>query len=202
MLQRKPAEDRKADIVEALLRLADQIGPDRLTTNDIAREVGVTQAAIFRHFPTKAELWSAVGEVIAARLAEAWQQALAANTTPKDRLRALIAAQLRQIETTPALPAILHSREINVDNVILRERFRGLMMQYQAHLVANLEGMIADGSMTPDVRPQDAAVLLTSLVQGIAIRWSLGSRGFALQPEGLRLLDVQLALFAYGERQR
>ncbi|MDF1621217.1 TetR/AcrR family transcriptional regulator [Pseudothioclava nitratireducens] len=202
MLQRKPAEDRKTDIVEALLRLADQIGPDRLTTNDIAREVGVTQAAIFRHFPTKAELWSAVGEVIAVRLAEAWQQALAANTTPKDRLRALIAAQLRQIEATPALPAILHSREINVDNVILRERFRGLMMQYQAHLVANLEGMIADGSMTPDVRPQDAAVLLTSLVQGIAIRWSLGSRGFALQPEGLRLLDVQLALFAYGERQR
>ena len=202
MLQRKPAEDRKADIVEALLRLADQIGPDRLTTNDIAREVGVTQAAIFRHFPTKAELWSAVGEVIAVRLAEAWQQALAANTTPKDRLRALIAAQLRQIETTPALPAILHSREINVDNVILRERFRGLMMQYQAHLVANLEGMIADGSMTPDVRPQDAAVLLTSLVQGIAIRWSLGSRGFALQPEGLRLLDVQLALFACGEGQR
>lgn len=202
MLQRKPAEDRKTDIVEALLRLADQIGPDRLTTNDIAREVGVTQAAIFRHFPTKAELWSAVGEVIAVRLAEAWQQALAANTTPKDRLRALIAAQLRQIEATPALPAILHSREINVDNVILRERFRGLMMQYQAHLVANLEGVIADGSMTPDVRPQDAAVLLTSLVQGIAIRWSLGSRGFALQPEGLRLLDVQLALFAYGERQR
>ena len=202
MLQRKPAEDRKTDIVEALLRLADQIGPDRLTTNDIAREVGVTQAAIFRHFPTKAELWSAVGEVIAVRLAEAWQQALAANTTPKDRLRALIAAQLRQIETTPALPAILHSREIHVDNVILRERFRGLMMQYQAHLVANLEGMIADGSMTPDVRPQDAAVLLTSLVQGIAIRWSLGSRGFALQPEGLRLLDVQLALFACGEGQR
>ena len=202
MLQRKPAEDRKADIVEALLRLADQIGPDRLTTNDVAREVGVTQAAIFRHFPTKAELWSAVGEVIAARLAEAWQQALAANTTPKDRLRALIAAQLRQIETTPALPAILHSRELNVDNALLRQRFRGLLMQYQTHLVASLEGMIADGTMSPDVRPLDAAVLLTSLVQGIAIRWSLGSRGFALQPEGLRLLDVQLALFAYGERQR
>ena len=202
MLQRKPAEDRKADIVEALLRLADQIGPDRLTTNDIAREVGVTQAAIFRHFPTKAELWSAVGEVITARLAEAWQQALAANTTPKDRLRALIAAQLRQIETTPALPAILHSRELNVDNAILREKFRGLLMQYQAHLVANLEGMIADGSITPDVKPQDAAALLTSLVQGIAIRWSLGSRGFALQPEGLRLLDVQLVLFACREGPR
>jgi hypothetical protein len=62
--------------------------------------------------------------------------------------------------------------------------------------------MIADGSMHPDVRPQDAAALLTSLVQGIAIRWSLGSRGFALQAEGLRLLDVQLALFTCREDSR
>jgi hypothetical protein len=43
------------------------------------------------------------------------------------------------------------------------------------------------------------AVLLTSLVQGIAIRWSLGSRSFSLEAEGLRLLDVQLALFAGRE---
>ncbi|MBL9058832.1 MAG: TetR/AcrR family transcriptional regulator, partial [Mangrovicoccus sp.] len=40
MLKRKPAGDRKADIIEAVLRLADRIGPDRLTTNDVAREVG------------------------------------------------------------------------------------------------------------------------------------------------------------------
>lgn len=199
MLRRKPAEDRKTEIIGALLGLADRIGPDRLTTNDIAREVGVTQAAIFRHFPTKAELWSGAGEVIADRLENAWAKAVAGPATPQGRLRALIAAQLNQIETCPALPAILHSRELNVDNADLRERFRGLLMRYQGHLVASLEGMIADGSIAPHVRSADAAVLLTSLVQGIAIRWSLGSRGFALQDEGLRLLDVQLALFACRE---
>lgn len=199
MLRRKPAEDRKSEIIEALLDLADRIGPDRLTTNDIAREVGVTQAAIFRHFPTKAELWAEAGVVIANRLAAAWAQAQATQATPQGRLRALIAAQLQQIETCPALPAILHSRELNVDNADLRDRFHGLLMQYQGHLVANLEGMIADGSLARHILPQDAAVLLTSLVQGIAIRWSLGSRGYELPTEGLRLLDVQLALFACRE---
>lgn len=201
MLRRKPAEDRKTEIVEALLDLADQIGPDRLTTNDIARQVGVTQAAIFRHFPTKAELWTAVGEVIAVRLSEAWQQALAEGATPSDRLRGLITAQLRQIERAPALPAILHSRELNADNADLRDRFRGLLMQYQSHLVATLSAMIAEGAVTARVQPQDAAVLLTSLVQGIAIRWSLGSRNFALQAEGLRLLEVQLALLRCKEER-
>lgn len=194
MSTRKPAEDRKAEIIEALLMIADRIGPDRLTTNDIARAVGVTQAAIFRHFPTKAELWSATGEVIAERLGEAWQRAIAETTTPQARLRALIVAQLRQIEAMPALPAILHSRELNADNPALRGRFRSLLGQYQAHLVANLSAMIRDGAIRPGIPPADAAILLTSLVQGMAIRWSLGARGFNLPEEGLRLLDVQLTL--------
>lgn len=45
-----------------------------------------------------------------------------------------------------------------------------------------------------DVAAADAAVLLSSLVQGVAIRWTLGARDFGLQAEGLRLLDVQLRL--------
>lgn len=196
MLRRKPAEDRKADIVAVLLRLADRIGPDRLTTNDIAREVGVTQAAIFRHFPTKAELWSEVAEVVAERLRQSWEQALAANDTPEARLRGLIGAQLAQIEACPALPVILHSRELNVDNPALRERFRDILTRFQSHLVSCLEDM--GQALAPGLSPQDAAVFLTSLVQGIAIRWSLGARGFALRAEGMRLLEVQLSLFAGG----
>lgn len=198
---RKPAEDRKADIVAAVLDLADRIGPDRLTTNDIAQHVGVTQAAIFRHFPTKADLWTAVGEAVSDRLEMAWQQAVTGGESPSARLRALIAVQLRQIEETPALPAILHSRELNVDNAALRDRFRRVLMTYQAHLVAHLEGMAEEGAIGAGVPPGDAAVLLTSLVQGIAIRWSLGSRGFDIHSEGMRLLEVQLGLFASKDKR-
>jgi AcrR family transcriptional regulator len=201
-VRRKPAGNRKAEIVAAVLLLADRIGPDRLTTNDVAREVGVTQAAVFRHFPTKAELWAEVGDSIAERLALSWQRALQENERPETRLRALVAAQLHQIEATPALPSILHSRELNVDNAALRDRFRGILKEYQANMTANLEAMAADGSLSAKIRPEDAAVLLTSLVQGIAIRWSLGSRNFAIVSEGLRLLDVQLTLFGRREENK
>lgn len=202
MQRRKSAEDRKTDIVAAMLSLADKIGPDRLTTNDVAREVGVTQAAIFRHFPTKAELWMTVGGRIEERLRTAWAAAIAGNATPRRRLRALIAAQFRQIEACPALPAILFSRELDMDNPALREKFRNLLMQFQGHLVDNLRGLADAGVLLPDLDPHDAAIFLTSLVQGLAIRWSLGSRGFSLEQEGLRLLDVQLDLFACRELRK
>ncbi len=48
---RKSAEDRKAEIVDAALRLADDIGPDRLSTEVLAEAVGISQPGIFRHFP-------------------------------------------------------------------------------------------------------------------------------------------------------
>ena len=209
MSRRKPADDRKAEIVAAVLVLADRVGPDRLTTGDIAREVGVTQAAIFRHYPTKAALWVAAGQGIAHRMQSGWQQALDqasqpgqggqppdADPDPVLRLRGLISAQVRQVQAIPALPAILHSRELNVDNPALRDLFRGLMQQFQTHLMTALQDLIALGRLAPDLHPADAAVLLMSTMQGLAIRWSLGSRAFDLHAEGLRLLDVQLRLMA------
>ena len=194
MLLRKTAEDRKADIITAVLGLADRLGPDRLTTNDVAQAVGVTQAAVFRHFPTKAELWTAVGTHIADRLEAAWNDALANGDTAEARLRALIEAQLRQIRDNPALPSILHSRELNVENAALRERFRSVLMQFQTHLVRNIDAMCHAKDPTSVIDPVDVAVLLTSLVQGIAIRWGLGARRFDIVHEGMRLFEVQLAL--------
>jgi hypothetical protein len=124
---------------------------------------------------------------------------MARRKPAEDRKADIIAAQLRLIGICPALPLILHSRELNVDNATLRERFHGLLTQYKAHLAACPETMSSDGEIEADVAPRDAALLLISLVQGTAIRWSLGARNFQLEEEGLRLLDMQLALFGSRE---
>lgn len=199
MSGRQSAEERKAQIVAEVLRLADEIGPDRLSTTDVARAVGVSQPAIFRHFPTKDALWLAVAEAIADRLQRAWAEAEAGATGPHARLKALIGAQLSAISETPALPSILFSRELQVDNQALREVFRGLLGAFQGRLVAVIGDLQAAGDLKHDVSPEDVAILLTSLVQGIAIRWTLGARGFALVPEGLRLFDVQMELLRAKE---
>lgn len=192
---RKTAAARKAEIVATMLRLADELGPDRLTTQAVADAVGLTQPGVFRHFATKQALWQAVAEAIDATMSQAWQAALAESAAPLDRLALLVRTQLRQIESHPAIPAILHSRELQSENAALRDRFRSLMMRFQALLRAELTAAREAGLIRGDVDPNDGAVLLISLVQGLAIRWALGNRLFALEAEGARLLDAQLTLF-------
>jgi AcrR family transcriptional regulator len=193
---RKPAELRKAEIVATVLNLADRIGPDRVTTGAVAAMIGVTQAALFRHFPTKAALWQAVAEHVAEGLAAAWDDALSHNDGPLVRLRALIGAQFAQIAATPALPMLLFSRELNVTNAELRATFHGKLMAFRGLLAREVSAGQKAGLLRDDVAANDAAVLLTSLVQGVAIRWALGARDFALRDEGLRLFDVQSRLLA------
>lgn len=196
---RKSADLRKAEIIATVLALADRIGPDRVTTGAAASAVGLTQAALFRHFPTKAAMWQAVADHVADRLSIAWETALANSAPAMDRLTALMTAQLQQIAAMPALPMLLFSRELNVENDTLRATFGGRLSAFHAHLMAEVRLGQDAGTIRRDVQPADIAALLTSLVQGVAIRWALGARDFSLVAEGLRLMDVQLRLLSAKE---
>jgi len=54
---RLSSEARQADIVQILLTLAAQQSPADITTMAIAKAIGLTQGAVFRHFPTKEAIW-------------------------------------------------------------------------------------------------------------------------------------------------
>ncbi len=196
LTMRKPADLRKAEIVAKVIDLADRIGPDRVTTGAVAKAVGVTQAALFRHFPTKADMWGATADHVAETLSAAWAEALAQSDDPVTRLKALVTAQLDRIAAAPALPMLLFSRELNVENADLRAAFRNLLTAFHGHIVREADAAQHRHLLRDDVLAADIAVLLSSLVQGVAIRWSLGARGFPLRDEGLRLLDIQLHLLA------
>ena len=146
---RKSAESRKAEIIDAALHLADKLGPDRLTTEAIANAVGLTQAGVFRHFPKKQEIWEAVAARIGSTMEARWAKARSNDASPTDRIRILVAEQLRLIQSTPAIPAILFSRELHAKNKGLRKAFFGLMGRFHC-FVADLAAEAAEAGELRD----------------------------------------------------
>ncbi len=194
MRHRKPAGERKAEIVETALRLAEEIGPDRLTTEAIAVAVGLSQPAVFRHFPTKDALWQAVSDAIAERMEDVWREVTDRPGGPIDRLLNLVDAQLGLVGATPAIPALLFSRALHVENAGLRRAFLGLIARYRETIAEEVQRGQGAGEIRRDLNADDIALLVLGLVQGLAVRWSLSGRGFDLGAEGRRLMAVQMAL--------
>lgn len=197
---RKSAEDRKAEIVDAALRLAGDSGPDRLTTEALAKAVGISQPGIFRHFPSKANIWEAVAERIGTRLSANAAKSEKKSGRPIDQLRSLVTGHLSFIEKIPAIPAILFSRELHAENDKLRAFFAGMMARRQAHLSDLIAAEIKAGRFDKALDPDDGACLILALIQGLAMRWSLSARAFDLVEEGRRLLELQLDGFRNAQR--
>ncbi len=186
---RKTAEVRRREIVATVLRLAVEVGPDRLTTQAVAKAVGITQPAIFGHFPSRNALWLEVARSIATRMRGCWNDVPGPTEDPLDDVRHLAIAQMGVIADEPSILAIVFSHELRVANPELVAVFRGLMGDLVGRFHARFAAL--EGRLVP--APGDAALLVLGLLQGLALRWSLAGRGFDLVAEGERLLELQLA---------
>ncbi len=67
-----PAEERRAITVETVVELAAEQNPNDITTAAIAKRMGLTQGALFRHFPSKNAIMSAVMEWVASACCHGW----------------------------------------------------------------------------------------------------------------------------------
>ena len=199
---RKSAEERKREIVEATLRLAGEIGPDRMTTEALAKEVGISQPGIFRHFPTKEHIWDAVGQHIGKLLQAKAALTRKKGTRPINELHDLVMSHLSFFQTTPAIPAILFSRELHAENEKLRSFFAGIISTRHKLFSKLIAAEIKAGRFKKTLNPDDAAYLILALIQGLALRWSLNARSFDLVEEGRRLLDLQLNGFKTSGRSK
>lgn len=197
--RRKRAPDRKAEITETTLRLLATTPVENLSTSQIAKEIGITQAAIFRHFPTKDALWLAVLESIESRAIARWDHALETEKTPLARLRALLQAQLLLIAENPAIPVLIFSAgRIAAESTIRPVHLRvldGLRRRATDQLRAAQANTAGAGPS-----PEDSSDLLLGLLQGTVFRWRMSECRFDLVSEGMRLVDVQISLIA-GSRQ-
>jgi len=120
------------------------------------------------------------------------RQAGNADSKPAGNLRKLILDHLKFIETTPAIPAILFSRELHVENEKMRSFFEGLMATRHRGISKLIAKEITAGQFAETLNPDDAAYLILALIQGLAMRWSMSAHNFNLVAEGKRLLDLLL----------
>ena len=79
---RLSVEERRAATVQAVMDLAAEQNPSNITTAAIAKQMGLTQGAIFRHFPTKDAIFQAVMAWVAERLLARVDKAAQGITSP------------------------------------------------------------------------------------------------------------------------
>jgi TetR/AcrR family transcriptional regulator len=86
MRARLPAEERRAAVLDTACRVFGRCSYRNATTAEIAREAGVTEPILYRHFDSKRALYLACVDETWQRVRAAWDDAIAAEDDPREWL--------------------------------------------------------------------------------------------------------------------
>ena len=104
---RLKTDERQREIVAAVLLLARERGPDSITTQAIADRIGVTQGALFRHFPDKEAIWLAVFAWVRESLGAVLDEAVAKANSPLGKIERAFLAHVAFVAANPGVPRVL-----------------------------------------------------------------------------------------------
>lgn len=196
MNRRKSSGDRKSEIMAATLDLAFEVGPDHVTTGMIAARLGLTQPAIYKHFPNKEDVWRAVSETLSARIVENAHMGHQIGQAPIDRIRRLVVSHMHLITETPALPEIMVTRDPTGTLADARLRIQAAMSEFRGAVTRELERARLADHLRAGLRTEDCVTLLFGVIQSLVLRLIVTRNPAPLVREGERLLDLQLSFFS------
>lgn len=189
---RLPTEARQAEIVTAALRLAQDHSPAAITTTELARAVGLSQGALFKHFPTKEAVWLAAMAWVADNLQQALHDAAQAGNTPMDALRKVFEAHIEFVVAHPGVPRVIFHELQQVMDSPVKQQVRALLQGYRQLLLRLLEAAVQTGDAAADLDVPAAATLFVGIVQGLVMQSMLSGQVAAMRVEAPRVFDLYL----------
>ncbi len=189
---RLPTEERQAEIVAAALRLARNTSPSVITTSEIAAAVGVTQGALFKHFPTKDAIWLAAMRWVHRELITCLAGAARRAATPRDALSAMFRAHVDFVTAHPGVPRFIFHELQQPHDSAAKQEVRAVLQAYRALLLDTLGQALRQRQVTQDLDLEAAATTFVGLIQGLVMQSMLTDRPDSMNGQADRILILYL----------
>lgn len=171
-----PADERRAATVEAVVDLAAEQNPSDITTTAIAQRMGLTQGALFRHFPTKDAILQAVMSWVTERLLARVDKAEEGTTSPVAALEAVFMTHIDFVSEHPGVPRMLFGELQRPGETLPKRMVQTLIQHYGERLHRLLEAGKAQGELDAGLDVDAAAVLFIGTIQGLVMQSLLAGK--------------------------
>jgi TetR/AcrR family transcriptional regulator len=188
----RPGE-RRVQILETLATMLQEPGAERVTTAALAAKLEVSEAALYRHFASKAQMFEGLIEFIEQSVFTLVNQIVERETDARVQVQKVLAVLLQFGEKNPGMTRVMVGDALVFENDRLTARMNQFFERIESQLRQSLR-QVAEGagSQTPTVDAQAQASALTAFAIGRLQRFARS--GFKKSPT--EHLDVALRLFA------
>ncbi|WP_297833514.1 TetR/AcrR family transcriptional regulator [Thermomonas sp.] len=185
-----PADERRTVTVEAVVDLASRQNPSEITTAAIAQHMGLTQGALFRHFPTKDALLQAVMSWVSERLLARIDAAAAPGLSPLTALEAIFLAHAGFVADHPGVPRMLFGELQRDKDSVPRKLAQTMLQRYRERLVKLFEAGKSCGQLDPALDVDAAVSLFVGSIQGLVMQSLLAGNAKRIREDAPRTFAI------------
>ncbi|GLS27146.1 nucleoid occlusion factor SlmA [Marinibactrum halimedae] len=157
---------RREEILQALAHMLEVSPGARITTAGLAKEVGFSEAALYRHFPSKSKMFEGLIEFIEETVFTRINLIMADEPGVRDRCEKILLLLLTFTERNPGITRILTGDALQGENGRLHDR----VVQFFDRLETQLKQILREAEVREGVRPRitvtASANLMMSAVEG------------------------------------
>ena len=158
----RPGE-RRLQILQTLAAMLEQPGAERVTTAGLAAKIGVSEAALYRHFASKAQMFEGLIDFVDQSVIGLIRQVTDREPVGPNQAGRIVALLFQFAEKNPGMSRVMIGDALVSEHERLQERINLLFDKIEAQLRQSLKGI---ESATPTADAQVTASLLVAFMQG------------------------------------
>ena len=158
---------RQLDIMQTLAKMLEARGPVKVTTASLAKECRITEAAIYRHFPSKRKIYEGLVDFCEQNIMELIGNAGSDKKSPLDNVKKILVILVSFAEKNPGLARLLTREAFSIDESILDERIKQMFSKIELQIKQNIQKHEQSTKSKLILPSASAAILLLAYSEGL-----------------------------------
>jgi len=180
--------ERQKEIIEVALELISKKGIQGLTIKNLAKKIGITEPAIYRHFDDKIHILIAILELFRMNIEQIFKNELEDDIPAIDKIEHLFTKFFISFSAKPSLVAVIFSEEIFRNEPTLIDKIAGIVNENDKILIGIIEKGQQSGEIRNDIAAKHLSIIIMGALRLYVKKWQFSKYSFDLIKEGEKLI--------------
>ena len=179
--------ERQKEIVDVALELISKKGIQGLTMKNLAKKIGITEPAIYRHFDNKIHILTTILDLFKKNSEQIFNNGTN-NNNAVAKIEYLFSRQIATFSMKPSLVSVVFSEEIFRNEPLLIEKISDIISKNDMILKEIIISGQKNGELRNDIEAKYLATILMGCLRLCVKKWQLSEYSYSLIDEGKQLL--------------
>jgi AcrR family transcriptional regulator len=168
-MPRETTDIRQEQIKKAVLEIIAEEGLHNLSTRKLAKKIGLTEGAIFRHFSTKRDIIKAVMDDVSRDLISSLRNIVISPVKSEEKLFNYLCTNVRYLKENRGITILLFSEATHLGDQELKDKLNQILSEQKRFIIKMVKDGAAEGVWDKKLKPEDVA----TLYMGIPITYNI-----------------------------